>query len=232
MSIFGVMNRKGNFEDFATAQVSRAQSRRISLAPLGGGIGAVRQNRNFWTGKKIPIKQNQTKSSNFNGHTNLSGPSAFTGPPPQSPREQLIEKLQHAIDTSHDFYQEGGFYEDTDNAFSVDFTLDGWERDPTTKFMNNTFNDIPLTIMVDNKPVQITVDVYMNTASSPTNPLYNVGVKFLPENFNSSGFSLPVGYNFSIYNAVETTYSNGSSIIIINFSSKTDFINFSNYVYF
>ncbi len=39
MFIFGVMNRKGNFEDLATAQVSRAQSRRTRHAPFGGGCG-------------------------------------------------------------------------------------------------------------------------------------------------------------------------------------------------
>ena len=35
MFIFGDMNRKENFEDLATAQVSRAQTRRKRLAPLG-----------------------------------------------------------------------------------------------------------------------------------------------------------------------------------------------------
>ncbi len=69
MFIFGDMNRKGNFEDLATAQVSRAQSRRIRLAPLGGimgGICAVRQNRNFWTGKLFKSGSNiQIKTKDF-----------------------------------------------------------------------------------------------------------------------------------------------------------------------
>jgi hypothetical protein len=60
------MNRKGNFEDLATAQVSRAQSRRKRLAPFGGGIGAVRQNRNFWTGKLSKSGGNiQIKTKDF-----------------------------------------------------------------------------------------------------------------------------------------------------------------------
>jgi hypothetical protein len=72
----------------------------------------------------------------------------------------------------------------------------------------------------------------MRTASNPNNKRYNIGVQILPLNSSASnvGFALPSGYNAAIYNNVETRNYSGSPIVIINFSSEIDYLNFMRYV--
>ena len=149
--------------------------------------------------------------------------------PEGDPRKQITDKINQAAKESHDFYAAGGYYEESNNAFSIDFTLDGWEKNPTTRWLDNKFENVQ--IMLGDKTNLVVADIYMNTAGNPINSSHNIGVKFIAERYSpTSSFYLPKGYNFSIYNGVATRYQSGSPIVIINFQNQSDMLKFKSYV--
>ncbi len=142
--------------------------------------------------------------------------------------KQITDKVNQAAKESHDFYASGGFYEGG-KAITVDFTLNGWEKNPTTRWLDNKFENVQ--IMLGDKTNLVVADVYMNTAGNPTNSSHNIGVEFIAERYSpTSTFYLPKGHNFSIYNGVATRYQSGSPIVIINFQNQTDMLRFKSYV--
>jgi len=141
-------------------------------------------------------------------------------------RAELTALLNQAIQESHDFYQNGGAYAETDNAFGIDFTLDGFTPNKYTQWLENTFEDIVISV----GDVEMTVNIYMATVSDPSNPRFNVGVKFLPTGYASGQGNLPKGWNYDIRNNVPTRNEKSSTIMYINFSNNLDYNSFARYI--
>jgi hypothetical protein len=146
-------------------------------------------------------------------------------------RKELQNRLQKALEQQHSYYHNmDPFDVMVGKPFAIDFTLENFE--PNSSILRNMAEDISLIISVDGEKISVAVDVHMRTASNPNNKRYNIGVQILPLNSSASndGFALPSGYNAAIYNNVETRNYSGSPIVIINFSSEIDYLNFMRYV--